>query len=301
MRYYIRLQFLRMNRLLKASGLHPVVAYLLVGMIFVVASHLIITTLIAGKWMYMLVGLYLFSHLRNTELTVILFTKKHLLSLHLMEAILCAVPFGLILSIYHSPLEGLILIALVSCASLFRFRISGGMTLPTPFHRDPFEFASGFRKYWIAFVLLYLLYGIGLFVGNFNLAIFSLALLYLSFMTFYGEPENEFFVWVFAMPPNQFLLRKIQTVLRYSLLLTLPLLLGAYIQFPERWIIITLLCIVGLSLPVMALLNKYAHYPQQSEFIHAILIGACLVVPPLLLFVLPYLAHKALSNLKGHL
>lgn len=301
MKYYFHLQLLRFHRLLRASGFHPVPAYVLLMAIFIVASQLIVNSIERGSWIYTLLAIYLFLKTQNNKFSSLIFSKHQLRKLHLFEGAVFSVPFFVMLSLSQFFLEGVILIFSILISTRFSINTQLSIAVPTPFYKQPFEFITGFRKTWVVVFIAYGLCSIALTVGNFNLAIFSIALVYLNLITFYAEPEPKFFVWMHSMTPKEFLLTKIKTALFFSALLTGPFIAALYLLFPENWVVTTFLFLTGPLLPTMGILNKYSYFPSRSELIQSILIGVSLLFPPLLLLIIPYLINKATTNLKDHL
>ena len=80
-----------------------------------------------------------------------------------------------------------------------------------------------------------------------------------------------------------------------------PVAIATVMVFPSNWLLIFSVCLLGVLVPVASLLNKYVSFPRQSEFLNALLIGFCMVFPPISLVIIPYLANKASENLKSYL
>lgn len=301
MKYYFQLQFLRLHRLLKESGFHPTIAYILLTVFFVVISHLTINSIEKGHWVYILLTVYLFSKLHNPTLANLIFSRNSLRKMRVCEAFTFSAPFSTMLLVNRFFLEGLLLLVAVSVSSLFRINTNLSIKVPTPFYTRPFEFIIGFRRTWALLFAILCLCTIALTVKNYNLAIFSVALVYLNFSAFYSKSEHELFVWIYSMNPQQFLLKKIKIALLFSIFSTLPIIIATYVVFPTNWMFTTLLLPLGSVLPVLGILNKYSYFPSHSELIHSILIGFSLLFPPFLLFMIPYLVSKATNNLRHYL
>ncbi len=301
MKYYFQLQLLRFQRFSKESGFHPAIAFLLLIGIFIFLSHLSINTLKSGNWIYLGLALYLFSKIQNTALIDLIYSNRELRKLRLLEAIIFSVPFSIMLFVKQFFLEGIFLTLLLALFSQISIKRNFSFVIPTPFYKHPFEFIVGFRKAWLLIFITYGLCAIALIVGNHNLALFSVVLIYLTIILFYSNPEPEFFVLIYAMKPKQFLWKKVMTALLLTATLSIPLVLATFITFPEKWITTSLLFLVGPFLPITGILNKYSQFPSDSELINSILIGSCLLFPPILLFIVPYLANKATINLNNHL
>lgn len=301
MKYYLHLQLLRFNRLLRESGFRPTVAYILLAAFFVVISHLTINLIEKGHWIYISLAIYLFLKLQNIAMVNLIFSNRELRKLRLFEAIIFSVLFSIMLLVNQFYLEGTLLIFSVSVSSIFCININLSLRVPTPFYKRPFEFIIGFRKTWAMLFVTLCLCSIALTVKNYNLILFSTALVYLNFSAFYSKSEHEFFVWIYSMNPQKFLLEKVKTALLFSLFSTMPIGIATYVVFPENWMATTLLLLLGSALPILGILNKYSYFPSHSELINSILIGFCLLFPPFLLFMVPYLINKATNNLRDYL
>ncbi len=301
MKYYFQLQLLRLHRLLKESGFHPTIAYILFTVFFVVISHLTINSIEKGHWIYILLTIYLFSKLQNPTLASLIFSRNDLRKMRICEAVIFSVPFSIMLLANHFFLEVIILFLSISASSLFRLSTKFSFTIPTPFYRRPFEFIIGFRKTWPLLLVTLGLCSIALTVKNYNLTIFSIVIAYLNFSAFYSKSEHELFVWVYSINPQQFLLEKVKTAFLFSIISTIPMILATYVVFPENWMATTLLLLLGSVLPILGILNKYSYFPSHGELINSILIGFSLLFPPFLLFMVPYLINKATNNLRHYL
>ena len=301
MRYYFQLQFLRFNRILIASGFHPTIMYFLMVLVFVTISHITINTLEKGNWIYGVITIYLFSKFHNPELISLIFSKHELRKLRIVEAFIFSIPFSTMLFFYQFYLSGVLLFFVVLLFSQISFYPRISFVIPTPFYKRPFEFITGFRIAWPLLFVTYSLQLIAMEVGNYNLAVFSFVVICFTLVAFYAKPEDQSFIFIFASKPEQFLLEKTKTAALFSALLSLPLFITMTFAFPEHWLINSILFLLGLILPIVGVLNKYAHFPLESELINSLLIGFCLLFPPLFLFIIPYLYNKATINLKNYL
>lgn len=269
--------------------------------VFIIGSFRIIQLGDYGSWLYVGLSIYLFARFHNPELVRSIFPNKVFRTLRLLEAIVYSLPFSIMLVLTQSYLQSMALPLLAMLSSQLNLKIRPSFTIPTPFYKYPFEFTVGFRRSWLLIMVCYILCAIGASVNNFNLSIFSVAVLYLTLLLFYTKPEDESFVWMHTRTPGAFLTHKVKIAILYSVLSSLPMIVAVMIFFTEQWLVIASVSIGGLLLPITGLLNKYAHYPYEAEFINAILIGSCLLFPPLFLIIVPFLANKALANLKTYL
>lgn len=172
-------------------------------------------------------------------------------------------------------------------------------TLPTPFSRFPFEFTRGFRKNIIIFFLAYCLVIISIIVKNFNLGVFALIITHYTSTFFFVRPEKNFFVWMHSQKSVGFLLYKIKTTLLNGLLLTMPSSLVLMMAYPQNFLIVFFVQLVGLLIVVLSLLLKYSTYPNELNIIQLFIIALSFAFPPLILFFIPFFFSKSVKRLKS--
>jgi hypothetical protein len=193
------------------------------------------------------------------------------------------------------------LIAVAAFLALTSFTKKTNFTLPTPFGRKPFEFAVGFRGAYPAFILAYFLAFMSARVDNFNLGIFALLLIFLVCITFYLNPENEFYVWIFNLSPGRFLLKKISVALLYSTLLTLPVSFAMVVFFPGELPVIAGFQALGYIYLATIIILKYSAFPNQVNLPQTIILALTIWFPPALIGVVPYFYLKSVKRLKLYL
>jgi hypothetical protein len=137
----------------------------------------------------------------------------------------------------------------------------------------------------------------GIWVGNFNLTVFALTLIFATCLSFYSEPEAPFYVWIFAQSPATFLYKKLVIAGVYANLLALPICILALIFFSDSWWIIILFLFLGSLFLITTILAKYADFPRYIGLPSTIFLGLSLVFPPLLLILIPYFYKKAIQQL----
>jgi len=138
--------------------------------------------------------------------------------------------------------------------------------------------------------------------GNFNLGIFSLLVVTMVTMSYYSQPEPVFYVWIFRQNSKKFLLDKIKTAILFNLLLTAPVIIALLIAFPLTNIdLILIFTIAGILFLIANLLGKYSLFPTKAELNQMIMIGICIMFPPMLFIVLPYLYYKSNNSLDNFL
>jgi hypothetical protein len=174
-------------------------------------------------------------------------------------------------------------------------------TIPTPFYKKPFEFTVGFRNTFYIFPIAYILTCIAISVDNFNLGIFSLLLVFLVAFSFYTQPENEYFVWSFALTPKQFIIEKIKTALLFTSIVSLPIVLTLCFFYYTNIDALIAFYIIGCIFLITIISAKYSAYPDQINLPEGIIIAICISFPPLLLVFAPYFYLKAIKKLQRYL
>lgn len=304
MKTYFTIQYHRLLRGMKVAGVQPYAGIPAIALAFPLLSVLLFKRTVYAPWLYAAIPLLLVYPLGNTErnnFLQMLFPVTKYRQLRLIENILVTIPFGIILALYQQYL--LTLTILLCSAALSRFnKVNRAVwVVPSPFSRHPFEFTTGFRKqYWMV-LLLYVLMGIALTVGNFNLGLFALAGMLLVCFGFYTAPEPEFYVWIYHLSPYDFLLYKIKTALRYSLLLCLPAALVLSGFCPNKAYIVGLLLLAGALNITMSAAAKYTNYPQQPGLPQLICMAMGLLFPPALLILIPYFFKRSQQQLNPYL
>lgn len=301
MKFYFQLQYTRLVRLLKEVGIHPILAVLFFSTVFIVVSFKTVHSLSYGQWIYLALSTALLSRIKNTELLRIIFPNKVLRSLRIIEFLILSIPFSFFLIGSQYYLSAFLLLIINASFSLIDIRTNFSFFIPTPFKKNPFEFTVGFRKTWAIILLLYTLCIIAMSVGNLNLGIVSLGVMYLVMLGYYTKPEDEIFIWMHHLNPQKFLLQKAIVLVKYSSAIAIPLIVAMYFVFPENWIPITIILFGGSILLILGMLNKYCYFPRESELINGILIGLGFLFPPILPIILIYLTNKASQNLKKYL
>ena len=202
------------NRRFKDAGVEPWLAYIILIVAFIGLSfYLFHKTEFAG-YIYELFPLMLagkLSESRRTEFIKICFGDRKLKEIRILENLIIATPFLIILIFKQQIIPAGILIILTILLALANFRTPVSLTIPTPFSKRPFEFATGFRNSFYLVFAAYALTIIAVSVGNFNLGIFSMLLVFAITLGYYAKPENSYYVWSFSLSPKMFLIRKIKT------------------------------------------------------------------------------------------
>ena len=176
------------------------------------------------------------------------------------------------------------------------------IVIPTPFGKYPFEFLLGFRKFFWVFLITYSLCFIGIYVGNFNLGIFSLLLSAIICLNFYsGVTEPAYFVWIFNLSSTEFIYYKIKTGARYLVLTTLPMAILLVLFNPSVWWLVLSIELIILVYLALFILVKYAVFPQSIDLPGGFILLTAMVFPPLVIMLLPHFYNRAIKSLTPYL
>lgn len=300
MTFYFQLQMKRVFRTFEEAGINPVLGSGIAVILFTVASHLIVQREDYGSYLYLLVAVIFLNVLSESSRNNFLrgcFKSYDYRIVRVLENTFLAVPFAICFMVYGFYFFAFGLLALSIALSLFTHSFKSSFAFPTPFSKRPFEFVIGFRKAVLLIILSYAVGFVAIYIQNFNLAISTLAALFLIMITFYSLQEHTFFVWIHSMSAKSFILSKIVTAISFSLLLTVGLALPLIGFFPENLYLVLLIELIGITLVVTSLLGKYASFPSESSLVHSFIITFSLVFPYLLIFIIPFLYLRSRNKL----
>ena len=239
---------------------------------------------------YLLLGLSLSGFLRLADQERNDFLRIHFIqtqhrNIRMVENGLLSVPF-LLFFLWHGQWWVAILQLLVAVMMVFLpINRLGSSAIPTPFSRQPYELATGFRKTLALYLGCCFLAVMGHLAANYSLMLFAMVLPAFVSMGFYGKPEPGFFIWIHAFTPKAFLNRKLSIATQQVLLLMLPLLLYCLLIFPERWWLTLLLTVLGTSYVLLMIVAKYAAYPEEIDLRRSFLMAIAMLLPPVLVLV----------------
>lgn len=298
---FLQLQYKLANRWLKDSGIHPFAAYCIAAVIFVFLSLRLFNETEFAVYIYIIIAIAvmtLFSERRRNEFLKTCFKKSKYRQIRVVENLLAIVPFIIILLFKHNFMASTILIVAGVALSFLDRAVTLNFTLPTPFYKRPFEFTVGFRRNFYFIGLLYGLAVIATVVGNYNLGVFSVVLLFLVIAGFYSRLENEYYIWLYNVHPAGFLAGKIRTAILYATGIMLPVVLWLSAFFFDNIIYLLLIALGGYALLACVVIAKYASYPEELNVIHGILIVISIIFPPLLPVLILYFYKRSLKKLK---
>lgn len=304
MKDYIQLQIRMTNRMFKEMGISPLFAYLIFLVGFIGISILLFHKTSLAPYFYLLIFITLslkLSETRRTEFLKFTYKDNYFKRIRLLENLLLALPFFVFLLFKMEFIVALSLLLIASLNSIIQIKTIGHFTTPTPFSRKPFEFLVGFRKSIFIFPLIYALTGIAIYIGNFNLAIFSLLLVFVVILNFFSQPEEDYFVWIFNQKPKHFLFSKMRISLVYSTVLMLPSFSILMLVYYNDFLIISGFLLIAYLLVITVIVAKYSAFPKEMSIVQGFLFVISLFFPPLLLFVIPYFFNQAVKQLNSYL
>ena len=297
---YLKLQLKMASRKIADFGLHPVMGYMLLLLVFVVSSLLLFYKTTFAPYVYVIIALFFttkLSEIRRNEFLKICFNNGSYRQLRIIENLVVITPFVIFL-IYKSQIyPTLMLVGMAILLALLNFKTTYHITLPTPFFKKPFEFTVGFRNTFYLLIIAYFLTVMAIISDNFNLGILALILVFLCILTYYMKPENEYYVWSYRLTPSRFLTTKVQTALLYSSFLIAPIIISLSIFYVQFIGILLIFMLLGYLFLIATISAKYAAYPGELDLARAILLGICFAFPPLLIVIIPFFAHQAVTKL----
>ncbi|WP_299248643.1 hypothetical protein [uncultured Aquimarina sp.] len=300
MRYYYQLQYKRIHRSFKDFGTEPFIGYPIIVMLFYWLSSVFFDRVVYANYVYVLIGAifaYSFSNPEHSKFVKQHFSTSGHLKIMVLNNLIKVTPFAMFLVHKMYYIETLLICLLAFFISFMKKRSSTSIIIPTPFGKKPAEFIIGFRKTVWLFFLIYSLTFIAVFKGNFNLGVFSLVSVFLVCSSYYMKPDPEFYIWIHAMNAKEFLKYKMLIAFKYSLLLTLPILVVLSIFYLDQMHITLIFLGMGWLYLAMYILIRYAFQNQGLEMLQGIIGVLCLLFPPVMIITIPYFYTKAIHNL----
>ena len=300
MEIYFTLQYIRVKRFLNESGINHYLAFGIAILIFITISHFLFEKLMFANYVYPILALSLLNGLGNRQRNEFLkncFSLPNYRKIRLLENLISATPFTIYLLYKQEFLTSVILLISSISLSFFNKMNRFQFVIPTPFYKNPFEFITGFRKTFLLFIISYILTAISVSVGNFNLGIFALLVVFLTCLNFYAKPEPLNYVWTHAQTPKGFIIKKIKLASIHSFILSIPIIITLSIFNLEKAYLLLIFEVLGILYVIVSLLGKYAFYPAEINLSQGILIGMSVIFPPLTLIIIPFLYNRSTKNL----
>ena len=241
-----------------------------------------------------------------------LFVYKHVEKPHLQifsEYVALTLPFA-ITAVFTKQWFCLpILLIILFCIPFVRFTFRQRTifkNLSSVIHVSNFEWLSGFRKQYIAFISLYILAAV--FCWFRILPLFLLWLLTVLVISFYSQCESIMILRATGKSPGKFLAGKLKIGFGSMIVLYVPLLIINTVFNSEFFLINIMFLLIQMSLLCFAICLKYSSYrPDKTQTENQILLTvvSLFAVLPYLLPVPAILSaiyfYKADNNLKNYL
>jgi len=291
-----------LNRQFSDFGIHPLLGYLLIAAGFTVLSLLVFARLQYAPYAYTAMSMALLLPLQQGPRNQFLqscFGKPSYQRLRITENLILSLPFAIFLIGKGFYWHGIVLLAICSLMSLFRFGFARTWVLPTPFYKQPFESITGFRRNLWLLLACYAVVGISAWVGNANLGLVSIMGLFITCMLFYQYNEPIYYAWIFTLSPAQFLWYKTKIALLHTTLICLPAAILLGLAFAGSWPLLAGIFVLGLLYVVTVQTAKYAVFPNSMNLPQVILLILGMTVPPLLLALLPHFYIQSQKRLQA--
>lgn len=301
MKEYFKLQYVMKNRKIKEAGLNPLLGYALGLTVFVLLSEYIFHKTEFAKYLVILTCLSLqfkLSAKKRVDFLQSTFGDNTKKKIRILENLILSIPFVSSLLYKNFIFEASILFLCSIILALFSFHSNFNLTIPTPFSKRPFEFSTGFRKTFFIFPIAYALTVIAINVDNLNLGIFAFLLVFLTSLSYYHKPEQEYYVWIHAETSKAFLKNKVLNASKNITLLTIPIIISLLVFYSSEFELILIFFFLGILFLWTIIFAKYSAYPGEMNLPEGIIIAFSIYFPPLLLLIIPFFYIKSISNLK---
>jgi hypothetical protein len=299
---YCDIQYKRMNRYIIEFGLHPIVGYILAALIFIGLSKYLFYKAPYAVYFYMAIAIFISlmidSHGRNDFFKTI-FSSKTFRQIRILENITIVIPFALYLVYEHEVIASLCSFTITFLIAFLPRKTFSSKAFPTPFSFQPFEFAVGIRMAYLLYFALYFILLMAIRVHNFNLGIATIIAVFIISFTFYSNLEAQSYIWNFKGSSKMFLKKKIAIAIAHVSLLSLPILAILLFAWIDQAASIIGLQAIGYVYLVTFVLAKYSAYPRIMSVPQGLIFIFSLWIPPLLIFIIPYLYIKSTGSLKS--
>lgn len=283
--------------------MHPLVSTILFVAAFVGLTYLVFSKIQYPEYTFSLIGVLLIAFVSTTTQRIRFIQRCYpsnvFYQIRTLENVGLAIPFAAVLSYQNEILLAIMILSVSFILVFLPFQTVINTTIPSPFGRLPFEFTRGFRRFFVLYFTTYILTYFACESSNFNLAGFYLIITFLISANFYSYAEPLYYLWICKHNPKQFLIHKLKTILIYSLLPALPIVVSMIIYFPSYfWITIALLLIGHLYVQLF-MLAKYASYPYEMSITDGFIIAGSILFPPALVFVMPLFYIRSVKSLNN--
>ena len=170
----------------------------------------------------------------------------------------------------------------------------------TPLSRIPFQFPYGARTFGIGYVILYILVGIAIAVGNANLGLVAIGAIQLLPWLFIEKKEHTVWLWQHTISIELFMKLKGRRLL-FGYMLTGIIPVGVFLfLYPHLTLYVIALIALGVIGAWTLTTIKYTYYDSQVPlYVYMIFIASC-VVPLGVIIMSYYFYRRSILQLKLH-
>lgn len=300
MKYYFKLQYRRSIRFFEERGFSPILSFLLLGAVFTGGTYLLTARTEYAGWIILLIQLLVLTPLNCKERVdhlKVIFKKGQIFKIRMIENFLLSFPFFISLLFVDGKLIlvswGVLLLIAVRLLRIKMFR-----SIPTPFKNYPVILPSGFRRLSVLHFLLVLLGVFAAIINNYNLALSTVVGQWIVLVGYYHKSEPVEYVWVYSLNPSRFLKKQVKDSWIGASIIILPVVIFLILINAEAWYLPVVIYILGILNLTNLILVKYTDFPDETTLANGVIASLGVLLPPLLIFMLPYFYRKAKTNLK---
>lgn len=300
MKYYFKLQYRRSVRFFEERGFSPILSFLLLGAVFAGGTYLLTARTVYAGWVILLVQLFILIPLNRVDRfghLKILFKTGQIFKIRMIENFLLSFPFFISLLFVDGKLI-LVSWSVLLFITVRPLRIKIFRSIPTPFKNYPVILPSGFRRLFVLHFLLILFGVFAIVIGNYNLALFTIVGQWIVLVGYYHKSEPVEYVWIYSLNPSRFLKKQMKDGWIGASIIILPLLIFLILTNMEAWYLPIVIFILGILNLTNLILLKYTDFPDETALSNGVIASLGVLLPPLLIFMLPYFYRKAKTNLK---
>ncbi len=299
-RFYFKLKWQILQRHITDADAPLPIGVLLMGGLFYALSNLLFKSTPLAHQIYVVLGFGLMltnNHPLKLGFIKATCNKTDFLKIRLFENLLYGLPFMIFILFYSFNILYVLYLFWAAILSTYSTHVPQSNTVfPTPF-KKPYEFIIGVRKGYLFVVAVYIVFVMGLLNDNYNLMLASIFGIFLICMFFYQTPEHEYYIWNYALTVKSFLTHKIKIAITQSSMLILPLCLITFIFYPLKTHFTMLVVILGYLYIIMAILSKYAIFPNTFSIQQIFMFFFVFYIPPIIVLSIPFLWPRAIKNL----
>jgi hypothetical protein len=292
------------NRKLVKTGFNLTIFWLIVPIfLFLISKHLIERgTNSAWILIFLFAAIFQVSNAKlHRDFLITNIGLQKIRAIRILRNLLLAIPLLMMLIISGKYQQSLALTIIAISAAFLKVPQTNARRIPTPYRKYPFEFITGFRRFFWIWLILPPSIWLGSAYNNYSIALFALSIVMLVQIQFYNVQEPLWYVWNESKTPSEFLFHKFKIgTICSTIANTIPAFFVGAILPESIWMVASMV-MLALVMTIFTILSKYAWIPNQISTLQGILFASNLFFPPLLLFTIPYLYKKAENNLKNYL